>query len=100
MTNSTPNTSLRIVIIYLLSSFFAGLLFSILALRSRKNGNSGIGWIFLSICCITFFGAISYSLFKTSSPNHDAFWYYLGIITLVANGMALLISFFTVFSKR
>lgn len=99
-TNAASNESLKMLSIYLASSFFSGLLFSILAVRARKKGNSGFGWVFLSICCIAFFGVIAYSLVKTSSPSHDVAYYYLGISTLFANGLALFISFLTFFIKR
>lgn len=98
--NTTPNASLKILIIYLLSSFFSALLFSVLAVRARKKGNTGFGWVFLSLCCIALFGIIGYSLVKTSSPSHDAGYYYLGISTLFANALALFISFLTLFIKR
>ena len=90
-TDNTSSTSLAMVVIYLISSFFAGLIFSILAFRSRKNGRSGIGWIILSLLCISIFGFISYSLIYTSSPHKDAGWYWLGISTLIANGIAVLV---------
>jgi hypothetical protein len=98
--NTSSNGSLKFVILYLLLSFFAGLAFSILAYRSRKKGKYGFGWMFLALCCILFFGILAFSLFKTSSVKVDVGWYYLGLSTLVSNGIAILIIIITLFTKR
>jgi hypothetical protein len=98
--NTSSNGSLKFVILYLLLSFFAGLAFSILAYRSRKKGKFGFGWMFLALCCILFFGILAFSLLKTSSLKVDVGWYYLGLSTLVSNGIAILIILITLFTKR
>jgi uncharacterized protein with PQ loop repeat len=97
---TSSNGSLKFVILYLLLSFFAGLAFSILAYRSRKKGKYGFGWMFLALCCILFFGILAFSIFKTSSVKVDVGWYYLGLSTLVSNGIAILIIIITLFTKR
>ena len=97
---TSSNGSLKFVILYLLLSFFAGLAFSILAYRSRKKGKFGFGWMFLALCCILFFGILAFSLLKTSSLKVDVGWYYLGLSTLVSNGIAILIILITLFTKR
>jgi CHASE2 domain-containing sensor protein len=93
-------TSRWMVFLYLLFSFFSALLFSILLWRARDKGRAGIGWIVLTLLASGMFGTISYSLVHTSSPAHDAGWYYLGLSALVANGLALLILFLALFLKR
>jgi hypothetical protein len=96
----TSKISLILTVIYLVSSVFAGLIFSGLAVRSRSNGGSGLGWGILSLICIVFFGFLGYSFCHTSSPSHDAFYYYLGIVTLIANSLAFLILFFSFVKKK
>lgn len=98
--HTTAASSLRFLVVYLLLSFFLGFVFSVFAFRARNRGKYGFGWMFLSLCGIAFFGIIAYSLVKTSSPAHDAGWYYLGLSTLCANGLALFINFITLFKKR
>ncbi len=88
--NAGGGSPATLAIVYLLSSFFSSLVFSILAYRSRKRGNSGIGWIILSLLCMGFFGVIAYSLIMTSGPAKDAGWYYLGLATMASNGCSLL----------
>jgi hypothetical protein len=97
---TSSNGSLKFVILYLLLSFFAGLAFSILAYKSRKKGKFGFVWMFLALCCILFFGILAFSLLKTSSLKVDVGWYYLGLSTLVSNGIAILIIIITLFTKR
>jgi hypothetical protein len=94
------NFSIKLMLFYLLSSFFGGLLFSILSYRSRKKGNAGFGWIILSIVFIVIFSYISFALYKTSSANHDAFWYYLSLSTIAANSIALFILLMSFFLNR
>jgi hypothetical protein len=98
--NEVAGTSLWMVILYLLGSFFSALIFSVLFWRARGQGRAGIGWVLLTLVAAGVFGTISYSLVHTSSPTHDAGWYYLGLSTLVANGLALLILFLALFLKR
>jgi|688.fasta_scaffold837221_2 hypothetical protein len=99
-TNTSTNGSLKFVFLYLLLSFFAGLAFSILAYRTRKKGKYGFGWMFLALCCILFFGILAFSLLKTSSVKVDVGWYYLGLSTLISNGIAILLIIITLFTKR
>lgn len=96
----TSKTSMIMLLGYLISSVFAGLIFSFLAMRSKSNGGSGIGWGILSLLCIGFFGYLGYGLFRTSSPSVDSFWYYFGIVTLMANSLALFIVFLAIFKRR
>jgi len=98
--NEMAGTSLWIVLLYLLSSLLSALLFSILFWRARGQGRAGIGWVLLTLVAAGVFGTISYSLFTTSSPAHDAGWYYLGLSTLAANGLALLILVLALFARR
>lgn len=97
-TDNSGKISSRIVLIYLLSSFFAGLIFAGLAHSAKKRGNLVIGWYLLSMICIGLFGIISYSLFATSSPTKDAFYYWLGISTLISNTIAVIILIKTLFT--
>lgn len=98
--NEVSGTSLWMVILYLLSSFFSALIFSILFLKARGKGRGGIGWLLLTLLAAGVFGTISYSLVFTSGPGNDAGWFYLGLSTLLANGVALLILFLSMFIKR
>jgi hypothetical protein len=98
--NQVAGTSLWIVVLYLVSSFFSALLFGVLFWRARGQGRAGIGWMLLTVVAAGVFGTISYSLFTTSSPAHDAGWYYLGLCTLVANGLALLVLLLALFVRR
>jgi hypothetical protein len=96
----TAGISMAIVIVYLISSFFASIIFSCLAFQSRKNGNGGWGWIILSLVCVVIFGYLSLAFIETSSPTHDKGWYYLGCSTLVSNAISMFIMFFSLFIKR
>jgi hypothetical protein len=99
-TTNSSNGSLKFLILYLLSSFFAALLFSLLVIRARKKGNYGIGWFLLALMCIALFGFIGELFVKTSSPTHDAGYYYLGQGTLLANGIACFLLICSFFVKR
>jgi zinc transporter ZupT len=98
--NGTSKSSLIILIGYLISSIFAGLIFSGLTMRTRNSGKSVFGWALLSMICIVGFGYIGYALYKSSSPEKDVFYYYLGIVTLAANGFALLILILSIFKRN
>jgi hypothetical protein len=104
MTNSsskgTSKTSLIILLGYIISSIFAGLIFSGLAMKAKTNGGSGIGWGILSLLCIAFFGYMGYAVYFTSSPTKDPFWFYFGITSLVSNGLALFIVLLAIFKRR
>ncbi len=97
--NGTSKTSFILLVGYLLSSIFAGLIFSGLAMRAKSNGGSGIGWGVASFLCIGIFGYLGYAVYFTSSPTNDVFWYYFGLTSLVANSLALVI-LLTAFLKR
>ena len=89
--NNQSRTSWTIVLLYLFLSFFAALVFSVLYRRSVNKGNKGIVWIVFAVLCALFYGTIALSLVVTSSPNVDAGYYWLGIIPLVSNSLALLL---------
>lgn len=96
----TSRTSLIMLLCYLISSVFAGLIFSFLAMRSKMNGGTGIGWGILSLLCIGIFGYLGYGFYKTSSPSVDSFWYYFGIVSLISNGFALFIVLLAILKRR
>jgi zinc transporter ZupT len=98
--NGTSQTSLIILLGYIVSSIFAGLIFSVLAMRAKSNGGSGIGWGLLSLLCIAFFGYMGYAVYFTSSPSVDSFCYYFGITSLIANALAALILLFTILKRN
>jgi hypothetical protein len=96
----TSKTSMIMLLGYLISSVFAGLIFSFLAMRSKSNGGSVFGWGILSLLCIAFFGYMGYAVYFTSSPTKDPFWFYFGITSLVSNGLALFIVLLAIFKRR
>ena len=98
--NRTSKTSLILLVGYLLSSIFAGLIFSGLAMKAKSNGGSGIGWGVLSLICIAFFGYLGYAVYFTSSPTVDPFWYYFGITSLIANSLAALILLLNILKRN
>ena len=98
--NGTSQTSLLILLGYLISSIFAGLIFSGLAMRAKSNGGTGIGWGLLSLICIAIFGYMGYAVYFTSSPTVDPFWYYFGITSLIANSLAALILLLTILKRN
>jgi zinc transporter ZupT len=98
--NGTSQTSLIILLGYLISSIFAGLIFSALAMRAKSNGGSGIGWGILSLICIAIFGYMGYAVYFTSSPSVDSFWYYFGLISLISNSLALFILILALFKRN
>jgi hypothetical protein len=98
--STSGSSSLKLALVYLLSSFLASLVFSVLALRSRSNGNGGWAWIVLSIICVIVFGTISYSLIVTSSPTKDSGWYYLGCSTFFANGLSVILLIVAFFKRK
>jgi hypothetical protein len=96
----TSKTSMIMLLGYLISSVFAGLIFSGLAMKAKSNGGSGIGWGIISLICIGIFGYLGYALYFTSSPTKDQFWFYFGITSLVSNGLALFIVLVAIFKRR
>ena len=98
--NGTSKTSFILLVGYLLSSIFAGLIFSGLAMKAKSNGGSGIGWGVLSLICIAFFGYLGYAVYFTSIPTVDPFWYYFGITSLIANSLAALILLLTILKRN
>ena len=98
--NGTSKTSLILLVGYLLSSIFAGLIFSGLAMKAKSNGGSGIGWGVLSLICIAFFGYLGYAVYFTSSPTGDPFWYFFGITSLIAHSLAALILLLTILKRN
>lgn len=97
---NSSNGSLKFLLGYLFLSFFAALAFSLLVVRARKTGKIGIGWFILSLICMGTFGLLGSAFVQTSSPTHDAGYYYLGWSTLVANGLAGLILILSFLIKR
>ena len=97
--NGTSKTSFILLVGYLLSSIFAGLIFSGLAMRAKSNGGTGIGWGLHSLICIAIFGYMGYAIYFTSSPSVDSFWYYFGITSLIANSLAALILLLTILKR-
>jgi flagellar basal body-associated protein FliL len=89
--NNQSRTSWIIVLLYLFLSIFAALVFSILYMRSVNKGKKGIVWIVFAVLCALFYGTIALSLVVTSSPNVDAGYFWLGVITLVSNSLAILL---------
>jgi hypothetical protein len=96
---SISKTSIWLIVLYLLCSLFAGLIFSFFALNAKAKGKMVAGWLILSLLCIICFGYLGLAFYKTSSPYHDAFYYYLGFATLVLNSIAVIILFLTLFKK-
>jgi|GEM_PF-6096504 len=90
-TSNQSQTSWIIVLLYLFLSIFAALVFSILYRRSINKGKKGILWIVFAVLCALFYGTIALSLVVTSSPNVDAGYFWLGIVTLVSNALALIL---------
>ena len=84
-------TSWIIVLLYLFLSVFTALIFSILYRRSVNEGNKGIVWIVMSIICALFYGTMALSLVVTSTPTIDAGYFWLGVITLASNSLAILL---------
>ena len=99
MAKKEKNNSLPFLIIYLIASLFGGLAFSIFALRAKNRNKTVFWWFLLALIFIGFFGTIAYSLFITSGPAKDKGYYYLAIITLITNALALLILIKTLFTK-
>ncbi len=97
--NGISKTSFILLVGYLISSIFAGLIFSGLAMKAKSNGGSGIGWGILSLICIVFFGYLGYAIYFTSSPTVDSFWYYFGITSLIANSLAAVILLLTILKR-
>jgi surface polysaccharide O-acyltransferase-like enzyme len=83
--------SLYMILLYLVLSVFSALVFSMLFRRSVTKGNKGIGWLLLTILSVLFYGTIAISLIKTSSPNHDAGYFWLGVVTVCSNILALIL---------
>jgi peptidoglycan/LPS O-acetylase OafA/YrhL len=98
-TKQNKDYSLAMVILYLIFSFLGGLTFSILALRAKRNNKTVFWWFLLALIFIGLFGVLSYSFVITSGPAKDPGWYYLGLSTLVANGIAVFILLVTLFTK-
>ena len=88
---NNSRTSWIIVLLYLFLSIFAALIFSVLYRRSVNNGSKGILWIILAVLSALFYGTIALSLVITSSPSVDAGYFWLGVITLAANSLAIVL---------
>ena len=84
-------TSWIIVLLYLFLSIFTALIFSIRYRRSVNEGNKGIIWVVMAVLCALFYGTMALSLVVTSTPTIDAGYFWLGVITLAANSLAILL---------
>lgn len=96
MKTKDKDYSIKIAFLYLICSFFLGLLFSILALRAKKRGKVYFWWLLLSLLSISFFGYISCLFYVYSSPIYEKEYYYLGLSTIISNVIALLILTITI----
>ena len=96
----TSRTSLILLLGYLISSVFAGLIFSFLTIRSKSNGETGIGWGILSLICIFIFGYLGFALYVTSDAAIEPFWYYFGLISIISNALAFLILTLAIFRRN
>ena len=101
-TNSTAkgSDSALVLLLYLALSIFSALVFSVLYRRAITNGNSGIVWLVLCLISVVFYGIIAWSMVVTSSPDSDAAYFWLGIITLFSNGTALLLLIAKIFERN
>ncbi len=97
---SDSDSPLLLLFLYLFCSFLGGLLFSILALRAKKRQKTAMWWFLCSVIFISIFSYISCAFVSVSSPTKDAFYYYLGLSTLVSNGIAVFILVITLFLKK
>jgi hypothetical protein len=97
---SDSESPLLLVFLSFICSFLGGLLFSILALRAKRRQKTVIWWFILSMIFISTFSYIANSFIVSSSPTKDSFFYYLGLSTLVFNGIAALVLLITLFSKN
>lgn len=89
--NNPTKGSLGLLLLYLFLSIFSALIFSILYRRSINKGNKGKAWVVLTIICALFYGTLALSLIRTSSPTVDANYYWLGVITLITNFLAIIL---------
>ncbi len=85
-----------IILVYLISSFFGALIFSIIANRAKSKGKKYIVWLILSFVFMILFGILSYALFKTSSTEKDALYYWIGLGSLVTNSISLILNILTI----
>lgn len=99
-TASDKNSPLLFLFLYLFFSFFTGLIFSIFALRAKNRGKTYGWWWILSLLSVLFFGFIAYIFLATSSTKSDAFYFYLGLATLLSNGLAFIILLFTLLKSK
>lgn len=95
--SSQGRSSARFVLVYLVLSIFSALVFSVLYRRAVNKGGKGIIWFILTVVCAALYGTIGYSLVLTSSPTVDSGYYYLGLTTLISNGLAVLVLVFRFF---
>lgn len=98
--SSDAGSPLLLLVIYLLSSFFGAFLFSILALRAKRKGETVWGWLLLSLLFILIFSVLSYSIVATSSPTKDSVYFFVGVLSLASNFIALVILTYALLSKN
>jgi hypothetical protein len=98
--STDKNSPLLFLFIYLIFSFFTGLIFSILSLRAKNRGKTYGWWWILSLICICCFSFIGYIFLSTSTPAFDPVYYYLGMSTLSTNLLAFIILIITLFKSK
>lgn len=99
-TMADKKSPLLMLFLYLFLSLFTGLIFSIFALKAKNKGSTYGWWWTLSILSSLFFGFIAYVFLATSSLKNDIFYFYLGIATLLSNGLAFIILLCTLFKSK
>lgn len=97
---SSTGSPLLLLALYLVSSFFGALIFSVLALKAKKKGKTIFWWYLLAIIFIAIFSILSYSLMATSSPSNDAPYFYVGTVGLTSNLIALLVLIYVLTIKK
>jgi hypothetical protein len=99
-TTSDKKSPLLLLFLYLFFSFFTGLIFSVFALRGKNRGKTYGWWWILGLLSVLFFGFIAYIFLATSSLKVDIFYFYLGLATLVSNGLAFIILLYTLLKSK
>jgi hypothetical protein len=97
--SDNSNLLVKYAVIFILASFFAALAFGIIALSTQRFWLKLLLFL-LVLISVAFFGVLSYSLIKTSSPAHDAIYYYFGMISFIGNALGLLFAFISLFKKN
>jgi len=80
------------------ASLFSALVFSIISLTSNNISIRIVSRVLGLICALSF-GFVSYTLVYTSSPQHDVFYYYLGLISFLCNATAFIMIILSIIKK-